>query len=197
MKNFFKKYRLSFDPLTIANIIIGIMLTINPEFSTRFISIALGIVSLIWGIGSIYRNINVKKYGYRSKFDIAQAVVGIILSFLFIFCGNFLAAVLPIIIGIAIAFQSISKIRMALFQKYSGAEKWLLGFVLNIIGFILGMCLIFNPFKAFMKVIRLMGIVLLINGISRLFTDFFFAHEMDKIKNETSENVIDVDFTEI
>ena len=42
MREFFEKYKLSFDPLTIANIVLGIVLIINPEFSTRLI---LAIVS--------------------------------------------------------------------------------------------------------------------------------------------------------
>ena len=86
---------------------------------------------------------------------------------------------------------------MAIFQKKSGANKWALGLVLNIFGLILGLSLVFNPFKAFLSVIRLVGIVLLINGITRLFTDFFFAREMDKINNKSDSNVIDVEFTDI
>jgi len=196
MKDFFKKYRLSFDALTIANIIIGIMLTANPGFSTGFICIILGIVSLIWGTASLYKHFRVIRYGYRSRFDLAQAVLGIMLSILLIFGRKFLAAVLPTIIGFTIIFQSLSKIRMAIFQKNSGAEKWLLALVLHIIGLLLGLSLIFNPFKAFLGVIRLIGIVLLINGITRLFTDFMFTKEMEKINKESDNNIIDVDFTE-
>ena len=197
MKEFFRKYHLSFDPLTVSNIIIGIMLTVNPEFSTGFICIVLGIVCLIWGISSLCRYFKAKKLEIISGFDMIQAVAGIGLSFLLIFGRSFLAAIFPMIIGFTIIFQSISKINMALYQKKSGAEKWLLGLVLNIVGLILGISLIFNPFSAFMSVIRLVGIVLLVNGITRLFTDFFFAHEMDKISNETDNKVIDVDYTEI
>lgn len=197
MKEFFRKYHLSFDPLTIANIIIGIMLTVNPEFSTGFICIILGIVSMVWGITSLYKHFKAKKYGFISRFDMIQAIAGIFLSFILIFCRGFLAAVLPVIIGLTIIFQSISKINMALYQKRSGAGKWHLGFVLNIIGLILGLSLVFNPFSAFMSVIRLVGIVLLINGVSRLFTDFFFAHEMDKINHESDDNIIDVEYTDV
>ena len=197
MKNFFKKYHLSLDPLTIANIIIGIMLTIHPRFSTGFICIILGIVCLAWGGFSIYKHFAAKKYGYTSRFDLIQAVMGLILSFVFIFCRRFLASVLPVLIGTTIIFQSNSKINMAIFQKKSGANKWALGLVLNIFGLILGLSLVFNPFKAFLSVIRLVGIVLLINGITRLFTDFFFAREMDKINNKSDSNVIDVEFTDI
>ena len=186
MKNFFKKYHLSLDPLTIANIIIGIMLTIHPRFSTGFICIILGIVCLAWGGFSIYKHFAAKKYGYTSRFDLIQAMMGLILSFVFIFCRRFLASVLPVLIGTTI-----------IFQKKSGANKWALGLVLNIFGLILGLSLVFNPFKAFLSVIRLVGIVLLINGITRLFTDFFFAREMDKINNKSDSNVIDVEFTDI
>ena len=192
-----RKNHLSFDPLTIANIVIGIILIINPEFSTAVICILLGIVSLIWGIFSIYKHFFAKKYGYKSKFDIFQGVAGILLSFIFIFCYNALASFLPIPIGIAIIFQSISKIRMAIFQKRSGARKWSLPMCLNIMSLILGTCLIINPFKSFPNVIRLIGIVLLINGITRLFTDFFFSREMDKISRDNDDNAIDVTFKDL
>ncbi len=195
MKNFLRKYRLSLDPLTISNIVFGLFLIINPEFSTKFIFIILGVISLIWGIVSLYRHFRVKKFGYKSKFDMIQAIAGIVLCFIFIFCYKMLAAILPIIIGIIIILQSISKIKMALYQKRSGADKWLLAMSLNIIGLLLGIFLFFNPFKALLNVVRLIGIILFINGITRLFTDFFFEKEMDKINHEGSD-IIDVTFDE-
>lgn len=197
MKEFFRKYHLTFDALTIANIIIGVMLMINPQFSLGLLCIILGIVSLIWGITSLVRHFKARRFGYRSRFDMIQAVTGIILCFVLIFCRPFLASVFPVIIGITIIFQSISKINMALYQKNSGAGMWLPGFVLNIIGLVLGLSLVFNPFAAFLSVMRLIGIVLLINGISRLFTDVLFAREMDKINRESKNNVIDVYFTDV
>ncbi len=197
MKNFFGKYTLSLDPLTIANIVIGIMLTVNPGFSTGFICVILGIVSLVWGVTSLIRHFRYKRYGYSSRLDMIQAITGIALSFVLIFCREFLAAVFPVIIGLAIIFQSISKINMALYQKRSGAGRWHLGFVLNIIGLVLGFSLVFNPFSAFLSVMRLIGIVLLVNGVSRLFTDILFAHEMDRIQSQSGGSVIDVDYTDI
>lgn len=197
MREFFEKYKLSFDPLTIANIVLGIVLIINPEFSTRLICIILGFICLIGGIFSIYKYFAAKKFGYKSKFDTVQAIVGIILSFVFLFCPDFVATLFPIIIGILIIMQSISKIRLAMFQKNAGAKKWTLALTLNIIGLILGICLVFNPFSAFLSIIRMMGIVLLINGISRLFTDFFFAREMDKISRDEKDMAIDVTFDDL
>ena len=131
--------------------------------------------------------------------DSIQAVIGTALSLLLFFGGKFLASVIPMIIGFTVITQSISKIQLAVFQKRSGAEKWLLGLVLNIIGLILGFTLIFNPFGAFINVIRLLGIVLLIHGVSRLFTDFLYAHEMDKVVGTDSEGnqIIDVEYKEL
>ncbi len=195
MKNFILKYRLSLDPLTISNIALGLLLIINPEFSSKFIFIALGLIALIWGIVSLYRHFRVRKFGYKSKFDLIQAIAGIFLCFIFIFCYTMLAAILPVIIGMIIIMQSISKIKMAMFQKKSGADKWLLALILNILGLLLGACLLFNPFKALLNVVRFIGIILLINGITRLFTDYFFEKEMEKIKNKDSD-IIDVTYNE-
>ena len=78
---------------------------------------------------------------------------------------------------------------------------WLPGFILNILGLLLGISLVFNPFAAFLSVMRLVGIGLVVNGISRLFTDVLFAREMEKISpqkySEDSSKVIDVDFTDV
>ncbi len=194
MREFFEKYKLSFDPLTIANIILGITLIINPKFSTRIFCIIIGVVCLVWGIFSIYNYFSAKKFGYKSKFDTFQAVAGIILSFIFLFCNDFISSLFPRIIGIFIITQSISKMRLALFQKNAGAKKWPLALTLNIIGLFLGICLIFNPFSAFLNIMRMLGIVLLINGITRLFTDFFFAREMEKISRDEKDSAIDVTF---
>lgn len=192
MRKFLQKYRLSLDLLTATNIIVGLLLIINPEFSTRCIFYIIGISALIWGANGIYRHFRVIRYGYRSKFDLIQAISGIIICFIFIFGYTLLTAVLPVLIGFIIIMLSISKIKLALYQKRSGARKWHLGLVLNTVSSLLGIALFFNPFVTMLSVLRLAGIILLINGISRLFTDFLFAHEMDKI--DKGINIIDVGF---
>lgn len=193
MKKHFRQHHLSFDALTLANLVIGIILTINPKFSTTAICVVLGCACIIWACKSIYNYFSAKKNGYTSVSDCLCAYAGIFLGIFFLTGIKFIVSLLPLIIGFAIVFQSISKIRCALYRKKAGTEKWLFPLILNIIGLITGFFLIYNPFNTMLNILRLLGIVLFINGISRIFNDYLFTGEMKKAQKD---DIIDVSFTE-
>lgn len=194
MKKFIKQHHLSFDALTIANLVIGLILTINPKFSTTVICLILGASCLIWSGKSFYKYFSAKKNGFISVLDLTCACAGVFMCVFFLTGIQIVTALLPVIIGFTVSFQSITKIRLALYHKKAGTGKWLLPLILNIIGLILGFLLVYNPFKTMMNILRLLGIVLFINGISRIFTDYIFAGEMEKSQKD---DIIDVSFSEL
>lgn len=194
MKKILKQHRLSFDALTLANLIIGSILTINPKFSTTVICLILGIACLVWSGKKFFNYFSAKKNGFISRFDLICACAGILAGTFFFTGIQIVIALLPVIIGFAVSFQSVSKLRLALYRKKSGADKWLLPLILNIIGLLLGILLVYNPFKTMMNILRLLGIVLFINGISRIFNDFIFSDEMKKTQKD---DIIDVSFSDL
>lgn len=194
MKKCFKQHRLSFDALTIANLVIGLILTINPKLSTTVICLILGLACFIWSGTKIFSYFKGDKNTLKSRIDLICACAGFFIGIFFITGIQIVVSLLPIIIGFTVSVQSIAKIRLALYQKRSGATKWLLPLVLNIIGFILGFLLIYNPFKTMMNILRLLGIVLFINGISRIFNDFLFTGEIEK---SGKDDIIDVSFSDL
>ncbi len=194
MKKRLKQHRLSFDALTLANLVIGAILTINPKFSTTVICIILSVACLIWSGKSLFSYFKKKKNGFVSHFDLLSACAGLAAGIFFLTGIQIVVSLLPLIIGMTVSVQSVSKIRFALYQKKTGTRKWLLPLILNIFGLLLGILLVCNPFKTMMNILRLLGIVLFINGISRIFTDFLFAGEMEKSQKD---DIIDVSFSEL
>lgn len=191
-----KKYHVSVDFVTAVNIILGVLLIIRPSFSTNAVCNILGLVSLLWTVISFIQYFGTKKIGLNSKFDLFQGFAGAVLSFIFFFAKAFLTTLIPLIVGIVICIQSAAKIKLALTQRRNGVDKWLLALILNIAGFILGLCLVINPFKSLMTVIRFIGIVLVINGIIRFISDFFLIRQMNSMSNSSRPDIIDIPYND-
>ncbi|MDO5560837.1 MAG: DUF308 domain-containing protein [Oscillospiraceae bacterium] len=192
-----KRYHLSIDFVTAVNIILGIVLIVNPSFSTNAVCNILGIVSLLWAAISFIQYFSTKKFGISSKFEMFQGLAGAVLCFIFFFAKSFLTRLIPLIVGLTIGVQSISKIKLALLQKKNGVDKWLLALILNIAGLLVGLCLVINPFSSLMTVIRFIGIALVINGIIRFISDFFLIRQIYNMSNTgTRPDIIDIPYNE-
>ena len=152
--------------LAIIGIIAGLMLAVFPEQSINVLTYAIGIMSLIYGavkIVSYFRNKAVS-YLFFIEMILGIVLVGIGI-FSFINPGGILA-VLPIIFGILIVIEGVSKIQRAKLLKECGSQKWKTALLVGVLIGLLGIILILNPFHALVLTVRVMGIVLLADGIA-------------------------------
>ena len=81
-------------------------------------------------------------------------------------------AVLPIVLGILVLVEGISKLQRGLMLKNYGYQRWVAATVVAGCIIALGILLIFNPFNALVITMRVLGIVLAADGIAGLWVNF-------------------------
>ena len=144
----------------------GVLLVIFPQESLNVITYGIGIISLVYGV---LRIISYFRNKSLSPFFAGELFLGIVLVaiglFSFLNPGG-IFAVLPIVLGILVLVEGISKLQRGLMLKNYGYQRWVAATVVAGCIIALGILLIFNPFNALVITMRVLGIVLAADGIA-------------------------------
>ena len=154
--------------MSILGILAGLLLVIFPQQSVDVVTYAIGAISLVYGVMrlvSFFRNRSV------SFLFVGDLILGIVLLGIGIFSftnpgGIF--AFLPIVLGIIVLIEGISKIQRAWMLKRNFYQRWQAAMLIGIAIAALGVVLIFNPFGALVVTVRILGVILIIDGITGL-----------------------------
>lgn len=163
-------------------IIMGLLMLIFPQLVSNTICYIIGAICLITGGLAIYVYIASEVYG-------PLAMVTLVISILFIGLGLFVflnpetfASFIPLVMGIILALEGFSKLQSSITLKKYNYDKWWEILIGAIVIFIFGIILILNPFTSLIILIRLLGIFLIIDGISNILTAFSYNKIEKSIK---------------
>lgn len=166
----FEKIKASFSLLSIGYIVLGLILLFFPTVSTKLICLVIGAAALITGI------IRLVKY-FRNNADGVFMRTGFISGFLLCSIGLFfiwkpllITSILPFIIGLVICFNGLIKLQSAFELRRAYYDKWIISLIIAIVTLVLGLLLIFNPFSGVKLAVMMIGIALIIDGITNLLT---------------------------
>ena len=162
-----KSIHIELDEYVMAGIgiIAGLLLLVFPQQSLNVITYAIGAVALIYGILKIVSYFRNREYSPLFPWEL---ILGISLVGIGIFSftnpgGIF--AILPIILGVLVLIEGISKAQRAMMLQKYGYPKWQAALLAAVLSALLGVLLILNPFGALVITVRVLGGVILVDGI--------------------------------
>ena len=145
----------------IIGIAAGLLLLVFPQEAINVITYGIGIVSLVYGV---VRIVDYFKNRDISPFFAGELILGVVLVgiglFSFLNPGG-IFAILPVIFGILVLVEGISKLQRALMLRRYGYPRWVAALVLAIAIMVLGVVLVLNPFGALVMTVRVLGAVIL------------------------------------
>ena len=161
-----KKY----DLLTsIVLLVLGILLLFIPGDIATLVIRLFGIAILALGILSIYNTSKNKS----SNTDFTYGILISILGLVFISSPQTIASIIPFILGVWIVLRSVVKLQFVSTLKKDGNE-YIKSLVINVLELILGLVLIFNPFKGAEALMRIIGIFIIVySGLDIL--NYYFS----------------------
>ena len=152
-----KKYDIT---SSIVLLILGILLLLVPgEIVTTVIRL-FGLIILVIGITSVLNEIKIKK----QSTDFVNGILIGILGLVFISSPQTIASIIPFILGVWITIKSLFKLQFSYSLKRTSTD-YIKPLVINIIELILGLVLVFNPFKGAEALIRIIGGFMIVYGI--------------------------------
>ena len=161
-----KKY----DLLTsVVLLVLGILLLFIPGSIVTMVIRIFGIIVLVLGGLNIYNNTKNKS----NTTDLTYGILISILGLVFISSPQTIASIIPFILGVWIVLRSAVKLQFVSTLKNSGND-YIKSLIINILELILGIVLIFNPFKGAETLIRIIGIFIIVySGLDIL--NYYFS----------------------
>lgn len=166
MTNILKKIKANALLSAILYTIFGLVLLIWPGTSAQVLTTALGMILVLCGLG------NIGDYVFHrdgSLYSVLRLISGIVLAVIGLWLTtqpNLLTVVVPRVMGVLICFHGFSDLGSALTLRKKSALRWPMALLLAVITLALGLLLIYNPFSVFATVVRIIGAILLFDGIS-------------------------------
>lgn len=142
----------------IAMIILGIILLVVPGTVITTVIRILGIVIIVSIVFSIKNN-------HNNSYQLAYTILIGILGIIFITNPEAIASIIPLILGIWITMKSLFQLQFINILKRDKTIDWIKPLIINIIMLIIGIVLIFNPFKGAETLMRIIAIFILMYSI--------------------------------
>ena len=168
-------------------VVLGILLVIFPDKVANIAGYIAGALGIGFGVTKII--------GYFSKSPEKKVTVfGLTIGIIFALAGiyiitrphivsNFIVSVF----GVIIMVDGISKMKNALNLKKSGMKNYLAIFITATVELVLGIVFIINPGLGLHTMLRIIGVVLIIAGVSNLVTFIGVTKEYKTIINKNGE----------
>ena len=164
--------------LSIAYIVIGMMLLIMPQTSLLWICYAFGAVVLITGIVCLIQYARIRGTGFTAPFMLVGGVITAGLGIFTLAKPQVVASFLPIVCGIFIVVDGLSRIGSAIDLAKRKGQKWWVLLLLSIVSVALGILLVLHPFGAAVSVVMVCGILLIVEGAMNLGCILYAAMEL-------------------
>lgn len=166
--NKMKKVLGNFTVLSVFCIVMGIALIIRPDFFTRVVGLVVGGVITAMGAVALLR------YFIRTKTDPNNAsglISGVILVLAGVFVmvrPDFIPKVIAFVFGAYMLISGITNIQGAFALKKNNSTRWIKAMVSAVLTTLAGLMLVINPILLADVTFRLMGVCLLISGMSNI-----------------------------
>ena len=155
--------------------ILAVFLFFKPAESLQFIMIIFGFLLIVNGLMHLISYFNIKSNEARLfSYELAQAIIAIVLGFVFIINTTLVSSIFPFIIGIWIIIESISRLQLAFNLRDIPNSKWSILLVLSIFNFFIGLVFIFNPFKTAEAITTVCGALLALTEAINIYESFAF-----------------------
>ncbi|MDX8416295.1 HdeD family acid-resistance protein [Absicoccus intestinalis] len=193
MRNFLQKCQREIVFSAILYAILGILLLVFNVKALGTIIQVLGWIFIVYAIYNFY--LYFVRRDSLSSGPLVIAIPFLLIGIVLARNPGFVISMSSILIGIVVLFNGIVHIQTSLFQKDLGYTNWGLSLVYSILITIVGGILIVNPIDTVSTVLKIGGILLIIQACSVLVSQ----HRIHKLSKEYDKenNIVDGDFKDI
>ena len=170
MKSFFKSLKKSYVLTAVFYVIVGICLTIWPGPMGRIVCYAFGGLLLIYGIVYIIHYFSDGNNRSFYDFGMVNGLIAAGIGIFFIVEADSVVGSLGFVLGLIIVIDSFIKFQKALELQKAKYSNWWVILIFSFLTIALGVVLIINPFKTAITLGRLIGIFLILDGLTDIWT---------------------------
>ena len=165
-----KRYRLWAIVVSCCMILLGAAMILRPDISALAVCYLTGALCIAMGVCEIARYFSIGVIGILFRFDLIVGILSTLAGVLLLAHPTGALTVLPIILGFYIIIDSVFSIQAAIELRRFGLGSWGLNLLLGIVGAVLGVLMILDPFDGAAALMIYMGVSLLLAGVESIYT---------------------------
>lgn len=173
-----KRYRKTCLISSIATLILGVVLMMEPASSLKIITLIIGLMTLITGCFWIYDYIKAPQEEKMISKSLLLGLVSACVGVYLIINTESLVNFITVIIGLTITVKSIVKLQFAVNIR-SFSTTWKYNLVFALLGITLGILLLANPFKGAEVFFRIIGVVMIVGSVMELIECAFIMKNLN------------------
>ncbi len=195
-KQWIKDMKKQFTLTAIFSILLGLVLVIWPDATKMAVSYLIGAALVVLGVIQV-----VRYFVYEVRLDLFRYdfVSGLILLGVGVFLlmrPEIIVGFLPVLLGMAIVIDGAVKIQQSMDLLRVGYRHWWLVLLLAVLALAAGVVLLVNPFEAASTLVLMIGIVLIYDGVTDIWTISRVSGRLRQMRAEASVEVSGVDVDE-
>ena len=176
--------------MSLVYILAGIIMLVNPKFVCDAVNYIIGGLIIVFGVIFVIRLFQDKDIKQFSKIELLIVFLCIGLGLYFIFNSTLLSSILPIAAGILILLDSISQIMKAFRLKKNKLSYWYINGIVGLVFLAFSIYIIINANSVTYLIVRLIGLVLIIDAIFEFYTSFRLKEYDNSVKVLDTEIVV-------
>lgn len=155
-------------------ILIGIYTFARPHQALNGFAVAYGILAIIMGIADIAFYVHMERHtGFGPVVEMITGILNIFIGFFLIVYSDVSVLAASIFFPIWIIAHSIGRLMNVNIVKFFGSRaQYYSTLIINIIGLVLGLLALFNPFISVFSVAFLIAVYLIVSGAGSLISAF-------------------------
>ena len=160
--------------LGIVLIILGIFIIKQPVGIITWIVVLCGLIAVFSGIADIVLYVKMERFtGFGPIISLVTGILGVMAGFMLIAHPGACTWAISMILPIWIIAHCISRLSQLQYMKmHFGSTYYTLSLILNILGLIVGIMLVFRPMVTILSMGVLVGSYLILEGIECVVTAF-------------------------
>lgn len=171
---------------SVFSILLGLVLAIWPDATKLAVSYLIGAVLVLFGVIRVVRYFIYEVRLDLFRYDFVSGLVLLGAGVFFLLNPEFIVSILPVLLGIVVVIDSAVKLQQGMDLLRAGYNRWWLVLLMAAVGVAAGIVLLVNPFEAASTLLLLVGIALIYNGVTDLWTISRVSRRVRQIKEEAA-----------
>lgn len=176
--------------MSLAELIIGILLLINPVGFTSGIIVTLGVVMLFWGVGSVIKYFCTKPEKAAADRSLEKGLTTLLAGAFCTFRSHWFLATFPVltwIYGVVILLIGMKKLQWMADSIRLKRSRWFLAGISAAASILCGIVIITSPFRTTALLWMFIGISLIVEAIFDMVGAIFGNREKRGLSEEEEE----------
>lgn len=152
---------------------LGVFLIAAPALTLNVVCYLIGSAVLICGAVQLVRYFTQKEALFLAPLTFCFGVLCVAIGLFFIVRTDIVVSILPVLFGLFVIFDSVTRIQNALELRRCQYHNWWAFLLLGLLSIALGVLMIANPFATMETLVMAIGVILAVEGALNLISSLY------------------------